>query len=145
MAERKRPYYNDYGGYEPPRTPPDAPASRGYTPSRTSCVVRAPKSARTSYHSQPSRAAPGSSQYAPLVIDDEVDEDDASQEVQDPSQSFGETDMSYVLYGVISTKIVGVRYYNGHANVGEIAIPRREPHNQYDSECPVLSAAAPTT
>lgn len=42
--------------------------------------------------------------------------------------------MSYVLYGAINTKIVGVRYYNGHANVGEIAVPRREPNNQYDSK-----------
>ncbi|KAF9730692.1 hypothetical protein PMIN04_001697 [Paraphaeosphaeria minitans] len=132
MAGQKRPYYDDHGVYEPPQAPPDASASRGYAPSRASSTARAPKSARSSYNSEPVRTAPGSSQYDPFVIDDEDDEDDASQEVQDSSQSFGETDMSYVLYGVISTKIVGVRYYNGHANVGEIAIPRREPNNQYD-------------
>jgi SWI/SNF-related matrix-associated actin-dependent regulator of chromatin subfamily A3 len=139
MAGQKRPY-NDYGGHGLPQTPPNASASRGYAPSRASSAPRPPKSARTSYHSQ---SAPGSSQYDPLIVDDEDDEDDASQEVHDSSQGFDETDMSFVLYGFISTKIVGVRYYNGQATVNEIAVPRREPHNQYDSECPAPSARTP--
>ncbi|KAJ5223581.1 hypothetical protein N7468_008123 [Penicillium chermesinum] len=37
-----------------------------------------------------------------------------------------------MLYGVLETKIVGVRYYRGFANVGEHVILKREPENQYD-------------
>jgi SWI/SNF-related matrix-associated actin-dependent regulator of chromatin subfamily A3 len=34
--------------------------------------------------------------------------------------------------GDLHTKIVGVRYYRGHATLGEHVILRREPSNQYD-------------
>ncbi|KAJ9657626.1 hypothetical protein H2198_004154, partial [Neophaeococcomyces mojaviensis] len=36
------------------------------------------------------------------------------------------------LYGIMNTKIVGVRFYTGHASVGEYVIIRREPQNPYD-------------
>lgn len=131
MAGTKRPH-NDWETYTTARTPPSASQVRGHAPPQSSSHSRPSKAARTNSHPHTS---PGSSQYDPVIIDDdEDDDDDASQEVQISSQSFGETDMSYVSYGVISTKIVGVRYYNGHATLGEIAIPRREPHNQYDRE-----------
>ncbi|PYH99485.1 hypothetical protein BO71DRAFT_369134 [Aspergillus ellipticus CBS 707.79] len=63
------------------------------------------------------------------------DEDDAqaadvvqgSQEANDPS------DGSYMHYGDLPTKIVGVRYYRGHATLGEHVRVRREATNQYDS------------
>ncbi|KAF1971405.1 hypothetical protein BU23DRAFT_555945 [Bimuria novae-zelandiae CBS 107.79] len=126
MAGRKRPHSNNYG-----HTSQGASSSRTHSSQASS--QRGSKSARTSY-SQSAHTQSGSSRHDPVVIDDQDDDDydDASQEVQESSQSFGDTDMSYVLYGVWDTKIVGVRYYDGHATVGEIAIPRREPHNQYD-------------
>ncbi|KAE8383217.1 SNF2 family N-terminal domain-containing protein [Aspergillus bertholletiae] len=37
-----------------------------------------------------------------------------------------------MLYGAIDTKIVGVRFYRGHATLGEHVILRRQPENQYD-------------
>ena len=37
---------------------------------------------------------------------------------------------SLTLYGRIMTKIVGIRYYNGHATMGEHVLVRREPTNQ---------------
>ncbi|KAG8533261.1 uncharacterized protein KY384_002044 [Bacidia gigantensis] len=40
---------------------------------------------------------------------------------------------TYQLYGVLTTKIVGVQYYQGIANNGEYVVLAREPHNQYDS------------
>ena len=40
---------------------------------------------------------------------------------------------SYELYGVLDTKVVGCRYYDGRATVGEYVTVRREPSNQYDS------------
>ena len=36
------------------------------------------------------------------------------------------------LYGIINTSIVGIRYYDGAATVGEYVIVRREPGNPYD-------------
>lgn len=40
---------------------------------------------------------------------------------------------SYRLYGILNTKIVGCRFYDGRATVGEYVRVRREPRNQYDS------------
>lgn len=36
------------------------------------------------------------------------------------------------LYGILNTKIVGVRYYNGRATIDEYVVIRREPSNPYD-------------
>ena len=38
-----------------------------------------------------------------------------------------------MISGVLHTKIVGIQYYTGYANVGEYVLVRREPRNQYDS------------
>ncbi|KIW97302.1 uncharacterized protein Z519_02694 [Cladophialophora bantiana CBS 173.52] len=40
---------------------------------------------------------------------------------------------NYQLYGILNTKIVGCRFYDGQATVGEYVRVRREPSNQYDS------------
>ena len=40
---------------------------------------------------------------------------------------------NYQLYGILNTKIVGCRYYDGRATVGEYVKVRREPRNPYDS------------
>ncbi|KAE8387960.1 SNF2 family N-terminal domain-containing protein [Aspergillus alliaceus] len=76
--------------------------------------------------------------FVPLSQSSQVsageEEDDAqaadlvpeSQAADDPSSG------SSILYGRINTKIVGVRYYRGHATPGERVILRREPTNQYD-------------
>lgn len=39
---------------------------------------------------------------------------------------------NYQLYGIFNTKIVGCRFYNGRATVGEYVKVRREPGNPYD-------------
>ncbi|KAK3046359.1 hypothetical protein LTS18_013386, partial [Coniosporium uncinatum] len=43
-------------------------------------------------------------------------------------------ELSYLqlLAGTLQTKVVGVRYYNGYASIGEMVVLNREPHNQYD-------------
>ncbi|KAF4312320.1 putative snf2 family helicase protein [Botryosphaeria dothidea] len=65
--------------------------------------------------------------------DDEADES-ALEEVVDPSQEYNDRAfIQYMLYGTLNTKIVGVRYYNGYATIGEMVMLRREPHNPYDS------------
>lgn len=40
---------------------------------------------------------------------------------------------NHQLYGILNTKIVGCRYYDGRATVGEYVKVRREPGNPYDS------------
>ena len=40
---------------------------------------------------------------------------------------------NYELYGILNTKIVGIRFYTGRATVGEYVVVKREPRNPYDS------------
>ncbi|KAI1944089.1 hypothetical protein LOZ66_000678 [Ophidiomyces ophidiicola] len=61
----------------------------------------------------------------------ELDEANAAAFV-DSSQEFDDSYLSFELYGIISNKIVGVRFYNGQASKGECVNIRREPSNQYD-------------
>ena len=63
------------------------------------------------------------------IIDDEEDADELIMWSHDD----GATNETFERYGTIQTKIVGLRYYNGHATVGEHVVVRREPSNRYDS------------
>jgi SWI/SNF-related matrix-associated actin-dependent regulator of chromatin subfamily A3 len=94
--------------------------------SQASPAGRAPKQPRTAAYN---RTASGSSQHDPVYIDDE--EEDGSQEAPGATQG-NEQEYTWVLYGALHNKIVGVRYYNGYATNGEMVVPRREPHNNYD-------------
>lgn len=40
---------------------------------------------------------------------------------------------NFELYGIYNTKIVGIRFYTGHARAGEYVVVKREPRNPYDS------------
>lgn len=40
--------------------------------------------------------------------------------------------MPFYFAGVLNTRIVGVRYYNGRATFGECVTVKRDPRNQYD-------------
>lgn len=134
MPPRKR-QYGDLGNEDSPfNSPPHGYASQGYAhPSPSQQHARIPKQPRTASNTHPARVPTGSSQHDALVIDsDDDDDDDASQEVPDATQGYNEQQYSYSLYGMLHNKIVGVRYYNGYATVGEMVICRREPHNQYD-------------
>ena len=143
MAPQKR-QYGDLGNESSPFNSPqkacsssstrytNPSSSQGYAHSSPSQqYARAPKQPRIASNTHPSRTATGSSQYDALVIDSD-DDDDASQEVPDSTQGYNEQQYSYSLYGMLHNKIVGVRYYNGYATVGEMVICRREPQNQYD-------------
>ena len=142
MAPQKR-QYGEFGNESSPFNSPhvysssstrytNPSSSQGYAHSSPSQqYARAPKQARTAQNSHPSRTATGSSQHDALVIDSD-DDDDASQEVPDSTQGYNEQQYSYSLYGMFHNKIVGVRYYNGYATVGEMVVCRREPQNPYD-------------
>jgi SWI/SNF-related matrix-associated actin-dependent regulator of chromatin subfamily A3 len=87
-----------------------------------------------------SNSGRGSSQANPYVLTDD-DEDDGSQEVQDATQGYNDQEYGWGYYGVLPTKIVGVRYYSGVATEGEIVVLRREPHNAYDRKfCSISSS-----
>ncbi|KAL1968966.1 hypothetical protein VTN77DRAFT_800 [Rasamsonia byssochlamydoides] len=64
-----------------------------------------------------------------------LDEDDAGAiDLVQGSQDFDDAAYNnYELYDDLHTKIVGVRYYRGHATLGEHVILKREPGNPYDS------------
>jgi SWI/SNF-related matrix-associated actin-dependent regulator of chromatin subfamily A3 len=91
-----------------------------------------PKHARVSA-SQTSASA--SSQPRPsqsLNARDAWAEDDEEDEILDLSQDADEGN-GWVCVGAIDGKIVGVRYYNGYATMGEQVMIRREPRNPVDS------------
>ena len=64
------------------------------------------------------------------VISD--DDNDANELMHNSQDGGGGLDEGFDLYGILQTKIVGVRYYNGYATLGEHVLIRREPSNQYD-------------
>ncbi|KAH7402017.1 SNF2 family N-terminal domain-containing protein [Phaeosphaeria sp. MPI-PUGE-AT-0046c] len=94
--------------------------------SQSSPLGRAPKQPRTTSSATVNRTPSGASQQDPVYIDSDDEEDVMA------TQGFTEQEYSWMLYGVMHGKIVGVRYYNGYATVGEMVVVRREPTNQYD-------------
>ncbi|KAF3041248.1 hypothetical protein E8E11_005635 [Didymella keratinophila] len=143
MAPQKRQYGglgNESSPFNSPQNAYSSSSSRYTNPSSSQGYAlsspsqqhgRTPKQPRTAQNAHPSRMAGGTSQADALVIDSD-DDDDASQEVPDSTQGYNEHQYSYGLYGTLHNKIVGVRYYNGYATVGEMVICRREPQNPYD-------------
>jgi hypothetical protein len=93
--------------------------------SQSSPNGRAPKQSRTTASS---RTPSGASQNDPVYIDDDEEEDVSA------TQGFTEQEYSWILYGQMHAKIVGVRYYDGYATVGEMVVVRRDPSNPYDSK-----------
>jgi SWI/SNF-related matrix-associated actin-dependent regulator of chromatin subfamily A3 len=90
-----------------------------------------PKQARVS-SSQASRSQPRPNQslgvrdtWSGAEADDEAEIIDLSQDVD---EGFG-----WVCVGAINGKIVGVRFYDGYATMGEQVMIRREPGNPHDS------------
>jgi SWI/SNF-related matrix-associated actin-dependent regulator of chromatin subfamily A3 len=128
--------YEASNGHGAVSSQPDPNASSFEEYMRAS-AQHAPKQPRTMSSAQSSRQLSGSSQQNPLVIDDNDGDDDiedGSQEAPDGSQGYSEAVLSYGLYGTLASKIVGCRFYNGYATMGEMALVRREPHNPYDRE-----------
>ncbi|KAF2266380.1 hypothetical protein CC78DRAFT_513897 [Lojkania enalia] len=109
-------------------------SSQGYTESQpTSSEPRPAKHARVENGygaSQPYHIASGGSQADALLIDDDDEHEEKEDDVVDLTR---EKQYQYHLYGILPAKIVGCRYYNGYATIGEMVVLRREPYNQYDS------------
>lgn len=66
------------------------------------------------------------------VVDDE-DDAQAVDVIPGSQEANDDTPGSTMLFGNLHTKIVGIRYYRGHATIGEHVILKREPSNQYDA------------
>ncbi|EQL33211.1 hypothetical protein BDFG_04655 [Blastomyces dermatitidis ATCC 26199] len=64
----------------------------------------------------------------------QADEDETgASEIVDAAQSLDEDAFTnFQLYDTLSSKVVGLRYYNGHATAGEYVAIKREPNNRYD-------------
>ncbi|GKZ18628.1 hypothetical protein AbraIFM66951_007648 [Aspergillus brasiliensis] len=74
--------------------------------------------------------------FVPLSQSDDggEDEDDAqATDLIQGSQDAGDDASTYIHYGDLKAKIVGVRYYRGHATIGEHVRVVRDPGNPYDS------------
>ncbi|CAG8900036.1 unnamed protein product [Penicillium egyptiacum] len=62
------------------------------------------------------------------------EEDEEALNVIQGSQEVDEASLtSSILYGIVSTNIVGVRFYRGRANPGERVIINRDANNKFDS------------
>ena len=59
-------------------------------------------------------------------------EEDARGEIEILEDSDDDFYTGYELYGILNTKVVGIRYYNGRFGVGEYVKVKREPRNPYD-------------
>jgi len=112
-------------------------SSRPSSQPAQSSKSRPPKHARTSDSRRPNPSPrssyQGSSQAYPYALDDDEDEEDGAAEAPELSQNYNDAAFRYERYGVLATKIVGVRYYSGVATVGEMVVLQREPHNPYDA------------
>ncbi|OJD15502.1 hypothetical protein AJ78_04233 [Emergomyces pasteurianus Ep9510] len=64
----------------------------------------------------------------------QADEDErGASEFVDASQGVDEDAFtSFQLYAILPTKVVGIRYYTGHATIGEYVRIKREPSNRFD-------------
>lgn len=119
----RSPDFIDLTQENPPQANRKAPRTNDYTPRQTSSHFGLP-----SYSASAAVDAQRSSW---------VDEEDYSfEEVVAPDGTQGYVDASrsvFELYGSLSTKIVGVRFYSGLATLGEMVVLRREPRNPYDT------------
>lgn len=59
-------------------------------------------------------------------------EEDASGEIEITEDFDDDVYTGYELYGILNTKVVGIRFYNGRFGVGEYVKVKREPRNPYD-------------
>lgn len=106
--------------------------------------------ATSAYQTPPRSSAPRSSQHAPFSSYSSVynpqstthseaerdvwlaeDDDDVFETIQGTQAAVANNE-ELIHYGDINTKVVGVRFYNGHASRGEQILMRREPGNPYD-------------
>lgn len=63
-----------------------------------------------------------------------IDSEDDEEEDVTATQGYSAHESSWMLYGIMHGNIVGVRYYDGYATIGEMVVVRREPNNAYDRE-----------
>lgn len=62
-----------------------------------------------------------------------MDEEEVRDEIDLTLDDDDDIYANHELYGIYNTKIVGIRFYDGRATVGEYVVVKREPKNPYDS------------
>ncbi|KAI5865100.1 SNF2 family N-terminal domain-containing protein [Durotheca rogersii] len=126
MAPKKRASAAALAGGRPPKLP----RHHDKAPASSSNQKSGRHNPPSSLHSQPnSQSPPGSSSQQPprsSWVEEYVDHAiDLTQADDGPASSME-------LYGIMNSKIVGVRYYSGMVSLGERVLCRREPGNPYD-------------
>jgi SWI/SNF-related matrix-associated actin-dependent regulator of chromatin subfamily A3 len=104
---------------------------------KSSQKQHAPPSSWVPASSGSSSVGPGSNGYGSLPAGSKASEfrydEDGGNELVDDDVDAYDVLTRYALYGTMDTKIVGVRYYNGHISMHEMVCLFRERNNQYDS------------
>lgn len=85
------------------------------------------------YISQPTPTRHSKAERDSWVASTQEEEADIAREIDLTEDFDDDVYENYQLYGILNTKIVGCRYYDGRATVGEYVRVRREPSNPYDS------------
>ncbi|EEQ34068.1 putative RING-type E3 ubiquitin transferase [Microsporum canis] len=94
------------------------------------------KSSKAPTDGQQLRASQNSIDIAQGEPSTQMERDEELNAMQTAQDSQDLDDVAYLtseLYGHLQTKIVGVRFYNGHATYGECVLIKREATNKYDS------------
>ncbi|KAI5777939.1 SNF2 family helicase [Geopyxis carbonaria] len=118
----------------PPRRQP-AVASSGSPAVASSGSPAVASSGSPAVASSGSPAGASSSSQAPPASQSvwtEADDERSAMQIVDLTQD-GAAEEHNESLGQFSTKVVGIRYYDGFATMGEKLIVRREPENEYDS------------
>ena len=100
----------------------------GSTPGRTPKYPRADRGQRLG---QSTTFVPLSQSSQNYAVDDEDDEN-AADLIMGTQGADDAISNNSILYGELPSKIVGVRFYNGYAIIGEHVILQRQPTNPYD-------------
>ncbi|EXJ83871.1 hypothetical protein A1O1_07499 [Capronia coronata CBS 617.96] len=119
-------------------TPPSSSQTRrehghGYTPGLRSS--QGYNNNNNNYSSSYSQSTPTHSkaERASWLASTQEEEADIAREIDLTEDFDDDVYENYQLYGILDTKIVGCRFYDGRATVGEYVRVRREPSNPYDS------------
>lgn len=112
-------------GRAPLPTPPSSSQPGHYAPSSSQKY----RDHTPSYHQQ----IHGKAEREGWLASTQEQEADIGREIDLTEDFDDDVYETYQLFGILNTKIVGCRFYDGHATVGEYVRVRREPRNPYDS------------
>ncbi|KIV91642.1 hypothetical protein PV10_06158 [Exophiala mesophila] len=118
------------GNYLPTPSASSQPSSSSPSGARPSPASSQSYTSQRSIHQDQTHSQ---SQRGSWVASTQEQEADIAREIDLTEDFDDDVYENYKLYGILNTKIVGCRFYDGRATVGEYVRVRREPRNPYDS------------